>query len=66
MFTGEQGRGRRSSTQSVGVNDAVCVQAAADVDKRAWHDKSRLLRVLYERKGSEHWRAKIEENKGMI
>ena len=33
------------------------------MDKRAWHDKLRQLRVLYE-KDSEHWRAKIDENKG--
>jgi len=34
------------------------------VDKRAWHGKLRQLHVLYERKDSEHWRVKIEENKG--
>ena len=35
-----------------------------DVDRRAWHDKWRQLRVLYETKDSQHWRAKVEENKG--
>jgi len=56
------------------VNDVVCVQLRSDtdvgyiytrcdVDKRAWQDKWRQLRVLYERKDSQHCRAKIEENK---
>ena len=55
---------------SVGVHDVECVQLRryqrthCIVDKRAWHDKLRQLHVLYKKKDSEHWQAKIDENKG--
>ena len=54
----------RSERRRVRAAERRYRRIRCDVDKRAWHDKWRQLRVLYERKDSQHWRAKIEENKG--
>ena len=54
----------RSERRRVRAAERRYRRIRCDVDKRAWHDKRRQLRVLYERKDSQHWRAKIEENKG--
>ena len=47
----------RSERRRVRAAERRYRRTRCDVDKRAWHDKWRQLRVLYETKDSQHWRA---------